>query len=291
MIDLSKYATIIVSFSGGKDSTAMLLYLTKELGLKNVKCVFADTMWEHQLTYDYVKFINDTVWPIITVRPDLGFVDLAIKKHRFPSTKARFCTTELKLKPMRKWMLQALASGEIAEPLVVCAGVRKQESPARASLDEFEAGDSFNHLPMWRPILEWTHDEVFACHKRHGIEPNPLYKLGMGRVGCMPCIMANMTELGEIARRLPDVVDKVAAAEAAGRDHSSFFAPDTIPERERERDRTWTKEETGEVYKIGSARKVFDYCKKSREERRVGQMSIFGEEEMPSCKSQYGLCE
>lgn len=48
---------IIVSFSGGKDSQACLIWAVKKYGSKNVQAVFCDTGWEHSLTY---KHIQDT---------------------------------------------------------------------------------------------------------------------------------------------------------------------------------------------------------------------------------------
>lgn len=62
-----------------------------------------------------------------------------------------------------------------------------------------------------------------------GVEPNPLYRLGMGRVGCMPCVNCSKAELAEIARRWPEVIDRVEAwercvAAAAKAGAASFFA-------------------------------------------------------------------
>ena len=47
----------IISFSGGKDSTAMLL-LAIERETDNLSAVFADTGNEHEQTYDYVRYIE-----------------------------------------------------------------------------------------------------------------------------------------------------------------------------------------------------------------------------------------
>lgn len=49
---------VIVTFSGGKDSLAALLW-TREHITKNFTTVFCDTGWEHPLTYEYIHRIAD----------------------------------------------------------------------------------------------------------------------------------------------------------------------------------------------------------------------------------------
>jgi 3'-phosphoadenosine 5'-phosphosulfate sulfotransferase (PAPS reductase)/FAD synthetase len=291
--------TYLVSISGGKDSTALWLHLTRELKLPDVRAVFADTGWEHPATYEYLAYLETVMGPLVRVKPERDFVELAAHKKRFPSTKARFCTTELKLKPMRAWIESQAEAGAIDKArLVQCVGVRAEESPSRARMAAFVPEDDFYGLPQWRPILSWTWQEVFACHDRHGVKANPLYSQGMGRVGCMPCIMANMPELAEIARRFPEVVDKVEAAESAvsrgDGQPSSFFAAGTIPDRFCSR--VWTNPKTGESYRVSTARDVFEYVKLEKQEKRFGGElpRLFEEppnEDVGVCSSIYGLCE
>ena len=134
----------VLSFSGGKDSTAMYL-LALEQGVDFLP-VFADTGHEHDLTYDYVRNISRlTGGPEVKwVRADFSaafarkrmfiardtrtgrrngrkirwsnkakrralsvlhpsgipFLDLCMLKGRFPSTRARFCSEELKHHPL-----------------------------------------------------------------------------------------------------------------------------------------------------------------------------------------------
>ncbi len=289
--------TYLLSISGGKDSTAIWLYLKYELGLPNLIPMFADTGWEHPLTYQYLDYLEERLGPLIRLKPERSFVELAKHKKRFPSTRARFCTENLKMKPCRAWIRQAIADGVLLpEATVQCSGVRWEESPARAKMTEYVATDDYYRLAQWRPIIGWTWQQVFAIHEKYGVHPNPLYKQGMGRVGCMPCIMANLPELGEIARNFPEVVEKVAAAEVevcrGDGQPSSFFASDTIPERWRSR--TWTSPKTGEVHKVCTAKDVFEYAKLSKPERLYGHMTPLIEEpneDLGQCSSIYGLCE
>ena len=78
--------TNIVSVSGGKDSTALLL-LAIEQETPNLRAVFADTGNEHQMTYDYVEYLSQNVWPIEVYKAD--FSEQIAKKRAFVDTKWR----------------------------------------------------------------------------------------------------------------------------------------------------------------------------------------------------------
>src|ERR1700675_2172947 len=55
--------THVICFSGGKDSTALVLWAKEHLGEpgKDWIAVFCDTGWEHPITYAYIEEINRTV--------------------------------------------------------------------------------------------------------------------------------------------------------------------------------------------------------------------------------------
>lgn len=61
----------IISVSGGKDSTALLL-LAMERKTENMQAVFADTGNEHQQTHDYVQYLHENVFPIRRVVADFS---------------------------------------------------------------------------------------------------------------------------------------------------------------------------------------------------------------------------
>ena len=87
--------------SGGKDSTATLLWLIYESGwpTDRIRVTFCDTDNEDTLTYNYLAMLSERVYPIQTIQYELGFYELARKKKRFPGAKSRFCTVNLKVIP------------------------------------------------------------------------------------------------------------------------------------------------------------------------------------------------
>ncbi len=286
--------TLIVATSGGKDSAAMALWLKFESGLPNpMRFVFNDTGHEHPLTYE---------WMDGTLAPALGldaiersdskytFQSLCEKKQRFPSVKARFCTQELKVFPMQRWMQAGIDSGGLVRP-VLCQGVRAGESLRRSKMAEWDntGGDFNGFYDIWRPILRWSVEEVFAAHERHGLEPNPLYRLGAGRVGCWPCIHVRLGELRNGFRRDTELLPKMVALEVAviaraKRGASSFFAHDKIPAYAHD-----SYDEASEMT-YASITAVHDYLMKPEQD------DLFASEDgdlddVPTCMSQYGLCE
>lgn len=295
----------VASISGGKDSTALWL-LALERGVE-VMTVFADTGNEHHMTYEYIDYLEKELGPIRRIKPNFSdriahkrewvntkwreqgveekiieqalsvlhptgnpFLDLCVWKGRFPSSQARFCTVELKVRPF---------FDEIYVPLfdegckvISWQGVRADESLARSKMEEHE--DMPDGYEIYRPLLRWNVEEVFAMHDKYGIKPNPLYKLGMGRVGCMPCINAGKTELFEIARRFPEEVERIADWErivkmASKRNGASFFYS-------TEEERIWEKVE---------------WAKTTRGGKQYDLLKAIEFENTPVCSSQYGLCE
>lgn len=97
----------------------------------NLTAVFCDTGWEHPDTY---KHVNDVCLQmgvrLITLKSKYDFVSLAAHKKRFPSTNARFCTSELKMKPMIDYVLS------LKESCIIIQGIRAGESTARAAMEE-----------------------------------------------------------------------------------------------------------------------------------------------------------
>jgi 3'-phosphoadenosine 5'-phosphosulfate sulfotransferase (PAPS reductase)/FAD synthetase len=307
----------VINISGGKDSTATLLKAIED-GAENLTAVFADTGNEHPDTYEYVGSLRNSLSvEIKTVRADLSewfarrieylqserairewpedarvraiklmqptgnpFLDLCMLKGRFPSRKAQFCTQFLKRGPIYTQVFEpALFAGK---RVISWQGVRRDESEARKHLAEFEADFAADPdgpgLFIYRPILDWSVEDVFAMHRRHQIDPNPLYMQGMSRVGCMPCINASKSEIREIADRFPEHIERIAEWErivsrVAKREMATFFAVRDVAS------------EDVSLRRHG----IHSRVEWSRTSRGGRQMQMF--QETPMCSSAYGLCE
>lgn len=94
---------VVASVSGGKDSAALSLWLTEQ-GIEHRR-VFADTGWEHPATLDYVReILPKHIGPIDWVSGALQMQDLIRKKGMFPSRLRRFCTEDLKVRPIMRYI-------------------------------------------------------------------------------------------------------------------------------------------------------------------------------------------
>ena len=226
----------IVGISGGKDSTAVLLWMIHESGIDRNKivCTFSDTGNEHEWTYAHVEKVSREIHPVTTLKPERDFYELALHKKRFPSTKARFCTQFLKIEPTEAFMEKMIYDGF---SVVSVSGVRANESEDRKRLPEWDyAGYRIAYI-QWRPIIRWTIEDVLAIHAKYEFPLNPLYEAGAQRVGCYPCIMSRKAEIRTIALRFPERIDMIRKAERKfekryGR-FSSFFPRTAVPERFR----------------------------------------------------------
>lgn len=270
---------VVASISGGKDSAALSLWLT-ENGIEHRR-VFADTGWEHQHTYEYLRGdLQDKIGPIDEVGYLGGMKALVAKKGMFPSRVARFCTEELKVIPLAAYVRKI--QDEVGEAINV-VGIRRAESKARSEMEEWEWSSAFDS-EVWRPLIHWTEQDVIDIHTRHGLRPNPLYLLGAERVGCFPCIFARKQEVKLVSEIAPTRIDEI---------------------RVMERDTTAASTARGSAHPIYGSERTFFHGKLSREGKpfpidtivewsktsRGGTQYQLIEEEAPEGCVRWGLCD
>ncbi|QBQ72172.1 phosphoadenosine phosphosulfate reductase [Serratia phage Parlo] len=312
----------VVSNSSGKDSTATLLLAVEEQA-ENIKSVFADTGNELPQVYDYLDYLESKVGiRIQRIRADFShrienkknvvqtkwrkegvseaiieqalavlvpsgnpYLDLCLWKGRFPSRMAQFCTDELKRNPVIEQVFMPLLDDPDTGDVWSWQGIRADESKKRAGyakIEEVGAG-----LFNYRPILTWTAQDVFDFHRKHGVKWNPLYEMGMDRVGCAPCINVSKNELHELARRFPEQIDRIAEWErlvslASKHQGASFFGPTVMPVDIK----GMTNQEAMSKLNV---HEVVKWSKTTRGGRHFDMMKLLP---VPSgCSSSYGLCD
>jgi 3'-phosphoadenosine 5'-phosphosulfate sulfotransferase (PAPS reductase)/FAD synthetase len=296
----------IVQLSGGKDSTAVLIWAIDKYGSENVEAVFSDTGWESEETYNYLDYIEYfykiKITRIKNKRYENGFLDMVKHKSRFPSSTARFCTDLLKIAPFIDYAL------EINDNITIYQGIRKDESRKRAKMnitDDYYLGyvtpirvkdgkniyhtyrrkDILKWLKSYsaivhRPIFDLSADAVFDMHKKAGIDPNPLYKKGFSRVGCYPCIMCTKKELQLLAKISPEKIDLINKFEIENK--TTFFAPDFIPDDTKI---DYAINKKGEFKKITYISQAVKYVSDDPDQLK------FFDDDTPSCSSIYNICE
>lgn len=296
---------VLVAFSGGKDSHASLIHSVKKYGAKNTIAVFCDTQWEHALLYPFIDEVCAELGvELVTLKSEYSFLELAEKKGRFPSTKAKFCSETLKVKPMIDFVIEELETNDY---LIVVQGIRADESKARSSMDEscqyfkyyftpygydkhkkpkyfsYRKKDivklnGLGRVDIERPFFNATAQDVVGYILEAEQKPNPLYYLGLSRVGCFPCIMARHSEIMIMIETQPEYCQRLIDAEIkTGR---SFFPPKYIPEKYADK-----KDAKGNRW--ASAERVFEYIK-----MKNSQGEMFEDENVErSCMSAFNICE
>ena len=287
----------IVSFSGGKDSLAALLYVRNNI-TKKFTTVFCDTGWEAEETLQHIQDVKKRLnldLAILKSKKYDGFVDLAIKKNRFPASKSRFCTEKLKIEPMIDYVLDQ------KDDLLIIDGIRSAESPARSKMsaqctyfkyyfepykinkkgkpvkftyrkkDIIKFNKNYAH-DLLRPIFEWTAQQTIDYIKENGLEPNPLYSKGFKRVGCFPCINSGHTDIKSLLRFYPGRIEELKQIEKDT--GHTFFTTGYIPK--------WAC--TNKKYPTINDIEIYINSKNATPE-------LFPEFENQSCMSFYSLCE
>ncbi|MBU2655069.1 phosphoadenosine phosphosulfate reductase domain-containing protein [Acidomonas methanolica] len=167
-----------------------------------------------------------------------------------------------------------------AGPVLQWLGIRAAESTRRARHPRWNRDDSGAFL--WRPIFDWSIQQVWAMHRRHGLAPNPLYAQGMGRVGCLPCIHCAKNEMRLIAERFPEHIDRIERWEAivsaaSKRGVSTFFGAGTDPL------------DAGRPGEYARIRTIAEWSKTTRGGRQYAL--FFDHQHGSGCLSDLALCE
>jgi len=190
----------ILSLSGGKDSTALAIYMQGKI--PDVEYVFCDTGEELPETYEYLEKLEAFLGkPIIRLNPDRPFKHfLDIYGGILPDARTRWCTRMLKLRPFEHYIGNEKAISYIA--------IRSDEEHRKGYISKK------NNIEVCYPFITdgINREGVYQILKQSGIGLPEYYKW-RSRSGCYFCFFQQKIEWVGLLENHPDLFKKAAAFE------------------------------------------------------------------------------
>ena len=190
----------IVSLSGGKDSTALALYMRDRV--PEMEYVFCDTGEELAETYDYLYKIEAHLGKSIRrLNPDRPFRHfLDVYRGVLPDPRTRWCTRMLKLRPFEEYVGN--------DPVDLYVGIRADE-PHRSGYVSTKP-----NITARFPFVEdgLRHADIMRILEESGLGL-PTYYKWRSRSGCYFCFFQQRREWVGLLEKHPDLYWKAAAFE------------------------------------------------------------------------------
>ncbi len=192
--------TVIVPWSGGKDSTAALLVAIKAYGRDAVKAVYVDTGIDFLENAEYVEEVASKLGVDLIYKRANVDEGLLIEDMPMPDPDYRWCTGR-KLDALREGFKEA-ARGKT----IVVTGDRDGESEKRGRRPVMRYDEKLGY-PVISPLKLWSGSHVQTYILWKGLRLNPLYEAGFYRIGCYICFALrsweiNVMEKAGIFRRI-----------------------------------------------------------------------------------------
>lgn len=189
----------ILSLSGGKDSAALAVYMRDRI--PGLEYVFCDTKKELDETYDYLGKLEAYLGKvIIRLNDDRGFDHwLHVYGNYLPSSRMRWCTRQLKLKPFEDYV------GD--DNVVSYVGIRADE----------DREGYVSTKPNIRAVFPFKEDgikkaDVIRILEEAGLGLPEYYKWRT-RSGCYFCFFQRKVEWAGLLENHPDLYEKAKAYE------------------------------------------------------------------------------
>ena len=215
-----KDARHIVSFSGGKDSTALGIYMLENYPELNLEFVFCDTGAELKETYEYIKRF-EAIFGVkikrLNALENLGIrekggrtpFDVYLKEYYggfLPSPQARWCTRTLKIKPFELEIGEDRAYSYI--------GIRADEQRVGYQQRKPVVLSSVENIIPVYPFQEEGIglEDVKTLLNDSGLGLPPYYKW-RSRSGCYFCFYQQLGEWQGLKEHHPDLFEKAKAYE------------------------------------------------------------------------------
>ena len=179
---------VVISFSGGKDSTATADVVIKALSNPNLVHIFGDTTLEFPSTTEYAqRYRDEHPQAIFKIAKNYEQVFMDVCEDIGPPARMmRWCCSMFKTGPITRVINSMYRNQQI----LTFYGIRKSESVSRSKYNRVEddaESVKIQQQTVASPIFFWKDLDVWLYLLAEGVDFNEAYRLGYDRVGCWCC--------------------------------------------------------------------------------------------------------
>lgn len=191
-----KRENVIISFSGGKDSTVTADLVTNALSDPSIVHIFGNTTLEFPKTLEYAeRFRKNHPKAIFQVAQNTEQVFLDVADDIGPPARMmRWCCSMFKTGPITRILNGMYPNQQV----LTFYGIRKVESVARSKYNRVEDDSKhkkINKQTVATPIFYWNDVDIWLYILSEKIDFNDAYRLGYERVGCWLCPNNNARDI------------------------------------------------------------------------------------------------
>ena len=179
---------IVISFSGGKDSTVTADLVIKALSNPSLVHIFGNTTLEFPSTVEYANRYRES-HPLaifqIAKNDEQVFYDVC-EDIGPPARMMRWCCSMFKTGPITRVINSMYRNQQI----LTYYGIRKSESVSRSKYNRIEddaESVKIQQQTVASPIFFWKDIDIWLYMLAEEIDFNTAYRLGYDRVGCWCC--------------------------------------------------------------------------------------------------------
>ena len=179
---------IVLSFSGGKDSSASADVVIKALANPSLTHLFGDTTLEFPKTYEYVERYRKN-HPLAEFRIAKNYEQnfySVCEDIGPPARMMRWCCSMFKTGPITRVLNRKYGNQQI----LTFYGIRSAESVARSKYSQISENNEnvkIQKQTVASPIFFWKDIDVWLYLLGEKVDFNDAYRLGYDRVGCWCC--------------------------------------------------------------------------------------------------------
>ena len=183
-----KEENIVISFSGGKDSTVTADVVMKALSNPSLVHIFGNTTLEFPSTIEYANRYRKA-HPLaifqIAKNEEQVFYDVC-EDIGPPARMMRWCCSMFKTGPITRVINSMYRSQQV----LTFYGIRKSESISRSKYHRIEDNAEsvkIQQQTVATPIFFWKDIDIWLYILNEDIDFNSAYRMGYDRVGCWCC--------------------------------------------------------------------------------------------------------